>query len=72
MDAADSDITTQQQKNKTRERHKLFTPRPDDFPPKELDDFDLHLYLHTALNGVMHTKQYFVLDGVDDPRGEDK
>jgi hypothetical protein len=49
-------MTTEQQKTKqTRERHKLFLPRPDDFPPRELDDLDLRLYLHTALNGVMHT-----------------
>src|SRR5687768_2739976 len=73
MDAAEFDFnTTQQQKKQTRKRHRLFNPRPDDFPPKERDDLDLHLYLHTALNGVMHTKQYFMLDGVDDLRTQDK
>jgi len=72
MDAAEFDFnTTQQQKKQTRKRQKLFTPRPDDFPARELDPLHLHLLAQTALNGVMHTKQYFMLDGRDDVRTQD-
>jgi hypothetical protein len=60
-----------QTSTKKRNRHKLFIPRPDDFGPKELDDLHLHLLERMALNGVVPTDQFFMLDA-DDPRSQDK
>jgi Replication-relaxation len=74
MSVAEFDFNTiQQQKKHIRKRHKLFTPRSDDFAaPKEFDDLHLHLLAQTALNGVMNTQQYFMADGVEDLKTEDK
>jgi hypothetical protein len=72
MNANASDINTTEQTKKPRKRHKLFTPRPADFPPRELDDLDLHLLKQTALNGVMHTHWYFMLDGAETPNEQDR
>jgi hypothetical protein len=72
MNAENLDFTTQKEKQK-RKRHKLFTPRPNDFPAKELDDLTLDDYRLIAINGVLHSHQISVERDIEDnPREQDR